>query len=123
MKTNDCEKQQDWIYRNWLHGPADRAAAARSGFNVIAYDHESSNAERLVPYGGAVVKSVAELATSCNVVLSCLPDDAVMNLHGGASGVLASAARGSLVVDMSTVYLQKAKETVAAWFGPWDRRS
>lgn len=82
-----------------------------AGFTVIAYDHERNNAERLVPYGGTVAESIAELATSCNVVLSCLPsDDAVMNVYGGPSGVLASAPRGSLIIDMSTVYPRVSRE-------------
>jgi 3-hydroxyisobutyrate dehydrogenase len=82
-----------------------------SGFKVIAYDRERSNAERLVPYGGAVAESVTELSTSCNVVLSCLPsDDAVLNVYGGPGGALASAARGSLVIDMSTVYPETSQQ-------------
>jgi 3-hydroxyisobutyrate dehydrogenase-like beta-hydroxyacid dehydrogenase len=55
-----------------------------SGFKVIAYDRERSNAERLIPYGGTVAESVAELSNGCNVVLSCLPnDDAVRNVYEG----------------------------------------
>lgn len=82
-----------------------------AGFKVIAYDHERSNAERLVPYGGTPAESLAELATRCNVVLTCLPsDDAVMNVYAGPSGVLANATPGSLVIDMSTVYPQVSKE-------------
>lgn len=82
-----------------------------SGFKVTVYDRERSNAERLVPYGGAVAESVADLSASCKVVLSCLPnDDAVMNVYGGPSGVLATAARGSLVIDMSTVSPETSRE-------------
>lgn len=76
-----------------------------SGFKVIAYDRERSNAEMLLPYGGTVAESVEELSSTCNVVLSCLAnDDAVLSVYGGPSGALATAAHGSLVIDMSTVY-------------------
>ena len=82
-----------------------------SGFKVIAYDRQRSNAERLLLYGGTVAESVAELSTTCNVVLSCLSnDDAVLNVYGGPSGALATAAPGSLVIDMSTVYPETSQE-------------
>jgi 3-hydroxyisobutyrate dehydrogenase-like beta-hydroxyacid dehydrogenase len=82
-----------------------------SGFKVIAYDRQRSNAERLLPYGGTVAESAAEVSTTCNVVLSCLSnDDAVLNVYGGPSGALATAAPGSLVIDMSTVYPETSQE-------------
>ena len=82
-----------------------------SGFKVIVYDRDRSNAEKLVSYGGIVAESVAELASTCNVVLSCLPnDDAVLSVYGGPDGVLAAAAPGSLVIDMSTVYPETSQE-------------
>lgn len=82
-----------------------------SGFKVIAYDRERSNSERLVPYGGTVAESLAELSSNCNVVISCLPnDDAVLNVYGGPNGALATAARGSLVIDMSTVYPETSQK-------------
>jgi 3-hydroxyisobutyrate dehydrogenase-like beta-hydroxyacid dehydrogenase len=43
--------------------------------------------------------------------LSCLPsDEAVLNIHRGAYGALANARRGSLVIDMSTVYPETSQE-------------
>jgi phosphoglycerate dehydrogenase-like enzyme len=41
-----------------------------SGFRLTAYDREHSKAEELIQYGGTVAQSVAELSSSCNVVLS-----------------------------------------------------
>jgi len=76
-----------------------------SGFRLTAYDRDRSKAEELVRYGGAVAESVASLSASCDVVLSCLPsDEAVLNIYRGSDGVLANVHRGSLVIDMSTVY-------------------
>jgi len=46
-----------------------------SGFKVMAYDRERTNAERFVRYGGTVAESVTELSTSCNVILSCRAND------------------------------------------------
>ena len=76
-----------------------------SGFKLTAYDQDRSKAEQLIRYGGAVAESVAELSSSCSVVLSCLPtDEAVLNIYRGPDGAFANAHRGSLVIDMSTVY-------------------
>jgi 3-hydroxyisobutyrate dehydrogenase len=75
-----------------------------SGFKVAAYDRHRSKAEELIRYGGTVAESVAELSSSCDVVLSCLAsDEAVLHVYGGADGAFANALRGALVIDMSTV--------------------
>jgi len=82
-----------------------------SGFKLIAYDRNRSKAEELIRYGGTVAESVADLSSSCNVVLSCLSnDEAVLNIYGGAEGVFAHAHPGSLVIEMSTVYPETSRQ-------------
>ncbi len=82
-----------------------------SGFRLSAYDRHRTKAEELIRYGGTVAKSVAELASSCDVVLSCLPtDEAVLSIYKGADGAFANAHRGSLVIDLSTVNPQTSRE-------------
>ena len=82
-----------------------------SGFTLGAYDRGRSKAEQLVPHGGTVAESVAELSCSCDVILSCLAtDEAVLNIYKGADGVFANARRGSLVIDLSTVNPQTSQE-------------
>jgi 3-hydroxyisobutyrate dehydrogenase-like beta-hydroxyacid dehydrogenase len=81
-----------------------------AGFQLTAYDRDRSKAEELIQYGGAVAGSVAELSSGCDVLLSCLPNDAiVMNVFNEADGVFASARSGSLIIDMSTVYPETSK--------------
>jgi 3-hydroxyisobutyrate dehydrogenase/glyoxylate/succinic semialdehyde reductase len=76
----------------------------KSGFKLVAYDRERSKAEELIQNGGTVAESVAELSSSCDVVLSCLPSgEAVLNIYKGADGAFAHARRGALVIDLSTV--------------------
>jgi 3-hydroxyisobutyrate dehydrogenase-like beta-hydroxyacid dehydrogenase len=76
----------------------------KSGFKVKAYDRNRSKTEELIRYGGTVAESVAELSSSCDVVLSCLAsDEAVLHVYGGADGAFANARRGALVIDLSTV--------------------
>jgi 3-hydroxyisobutyrate dehydrogenase-like beta-hydroxyacid dehydrogenase len=83
----------------------------QSGFRLSAYDRDPGKAEKLVRYGASVAGSVAELSAGCNVILSCLPnEEAVMAIYGGPDGVLARARRGSLIIDMSTVYPEISRE-------------
>src|ERR1700732_111269 len=82
-----------------------------SGFRLTAYDLDRSKPEELVRFGGTVAESVAELSSRCDVLLSCLPsDEAVRKTYGGSDGVFAHAKRGSLIIDMSTVYPQTSEE-------------
>ena len=82
-----------------------------SGFKLTAYNRHRNKAEELIPYGATVAESVAELSSTCNVVLSCLPnDEAVLNAYRGPDGVFAHAQRGSLVIDMSTVNPKTSQE-------------
>jgi 3-hydroxyisobutyrate dehydrogenase-like beta-hydroxyacid dehydrogenase len=82
-----------------------------SGFKLTAYDRNHSKAEELIRYGGTIAQSVAELSSSCNVLLSCLPsDEAVLDSYKGPDGVFAHAHRGSLAIDMSTVYPTTSQE-------------
>jgi len=81
---------------------AQRLLAA--GFNVTAYDRDRSKASELVRFGATVAENVAALSSSCDVVLTSLPnDEAVLDVYRGPDGVFANAHRGSLVIDTSTV--------------------
>jgi 3-hydroxyisobutyrate dehydrogenase-like beta-hydroxyacid dehydrogenase len=83
----------------------------KSGFRLTAYDRHRTKAEELIRYGGTVAENVAELSSSCDVVLSCLAsDEAVLNIYKGADGAFANAHRGSLVIDLSTVSPQTSLE-------------
>jgi 3-hydroxyisobutyrate dehydrogenase-like beta-hydroxyacid dehydrogenase len=83
----------------------------KSGFKVAAYDLDRSKAEALTRFGGTVAESVAELSSSCDVVLSCLPgDEAALNIYKGPGGASANAPRGALIIDMSTVNPETSRE-------------
>jgi 3-hydroxyisobutyrate dehydrogenase len=82
-----------------------------SGFKLTAYDRDHAKAEELIQYGATVAQSVAELSSGCDVVLSCLPsDEAVLDIYRGSDGVFANAHRGSVVIDLSTVYPETSQE-------------
>jgi 3-hydroxyisobutyrate dehydrogenase len=82
-----------------------------SGFKLTAYDQDHGKAEELTPYGGKVAQNLAELSSTCSVVLSCLPSDqAVLDIYRGPDGVFAKVRPGSLVIDLSTVYPETSQE-------------
>src|SRR5277367_4385950 len=82
-----------------------------SGFKLTAYDRDHNKAGELARYGATVAQSISELASSCNVVLSCLPsDEAVLEIYRGPDGVFAHARPGSLVIDLSTVSPETSQE-------------
>ena len=66
----------------------------KSGFKLTAYDRNRSKAQELIQFGGTVAGSIAELASSCDVVLSCLPsDEAVLHVYRGPDGAFAHAGQ------------------------------
>jgi 3-hydroxyisobutyrate dehydrogenase len=82
-----------------------------SGFKLTAYDQGHGKAEELIPYGGKVAQSLAELSSTCSVVLTCLPSDqAVLDVYRGPNGVFANVRLGSRVIDLSTVYPETSQE-------------
>ena len=84
------------------------------GYRLAIYDRNHSKAEAMVPYGASIAENIVELARSANVILSCLTnDEAVHSVYTDPKGVLASAARGTVVLEMSTV-LPKTSRTLHA---------
>ena len=75
-----------------------------NGFKVQAYDVMEGARESAAAAGINVVGSVAEAATDCDYVVSCLPATAhvqeAMTMEGG---VFASARPGTIVLDTSTI--------------------
>ena len=70
-----------------------------AGFKVTAYDRDRSKANELVRFGGTVAESITELSSSCDVVLTSLPnDEVVLDVYQGHAGVFANAHRGALLV-------------------------
>jgi 3-hydroxyisobutyrate dehydrogenase len=82
-----------------------------AGFKLTAYDRDPKKAGELVQYGGTVARSVSELSSSCDVLLSCLPSDqVVLGVYQGPDGIFASANVGSVVIDLSTVYPETSQQ-------------
>lgn len=76
----------------------------RKGFPLTVYDINKDAVGALVKLGAQPAASVAEASRGCDIVITMLPNSAIVSeVVGDADGVLANTAGGALVMDMSTV--------------------
>ncbi|WDZ94963.1 NAD(P)-binding domain-containing protein [Herbaspirillum sp. WKF16] len=87
----------------------------RKGFALVVHDLNKEAVAALVKLGAQPASSVAEAARRCDIVVTMLPNSAIVDaVVGGADGVLANIARGALVMDMSTVEPEVTDRLAAA---------
>lgn len=80
-------------------------------YKVAVYDVHRANAEALIADGATVSDSRAKLASTADVILSCLTDDsAVREVYLAGDGILTHAAPGTVVVEMSTIRPETSRE-------------
>ena len=83
----------------------------KHGFQVTVFDRNADKANALIESGGTVARSIAELASGADVVLSSLTnDEAVHSVYTGPQGVLEHIRRGSMIIEMSTVSPETSRE-------------
>ncbi|MBC7255643.1 MAG: NAD(P)-dependent oxidoreductase [Chloroflexi bacterium] len=77
----------------------------KAGFTVIILGHRNpAPVERLVAAGAQKAQTPAEIASQTDVVMLCLPNDAVVEeVILGANGILAGGREGLIIVDTSTI--------------------
>lgn len=81
------------------------------GYELSVYDRDLAKAEGIATRGGTVTKNVRELASTVDVVLSCLTNDEVVrNVYTGPDGVFAGARPGTIVLEMSTISPDTSRE-------------
>jgi 4-hydroxybutyrate dehydrogenase/sulfolactaldehyde 3-reductase len=77
---------------------------ARKGFEVAGCDLDPAAVEAFVAAGGKPAASIAEAAAGADIVVTMLPASKdVESVVLGPGGILESAPKGALVMDMSTV--------------------
>ncbi len=88
-------------------GSAIASNLARGGFTVKAWNRDADKLERLKGGGAHLAATPAEAAEGAAVVLTMLSDaEAVLSVMEGDDGALASAADGSVWLQMSTIGLE-----------------
>ena len=87
----------------------------RKGFALVVHDIDPRPVQDLVAAGATAAASVADVARQTDVVITMLPNSAiVIEVVAGAAGVLANARPGALVMDMSTVAPEVTDSLAAA---------
>lgn len=87
----------------------------KAGFDVVGHTRRPDGADRLVAAGGRRAGSAAEAARGADAVITMLPDSPdVEAVVLGPDGVLANSDPGTLLIDMSTVRPQTARDLAAA---------
>lgn len=76
----------------------------KAGFDVTVFDVDTQRIAELEAEGAKPATSVAGLCASASIIVSIIPDDAVLlKIALGDGGIVAHAAVGAIYVDMSTV--------------------
>ena len=82
-----------------------------NGYKVAVYDRARTNAQSLIADGATVSDSLENLASTADVILSCLTDDAaVREVYFASDGILTHAAPGTVVIEMSTIRPDTSRE-------------
>ena len=81
------------------------------GYTLSVNDRNIATAKTIASQGGIVAKSIQALASTVDVVLSCLTnDEAVRSVYTGAEGVFSGARPGTVVLEMSTISPDTSRE-------------
>jgi 4-hydroxybutyrate dehydrogenase / sulfolactaldehyde 3-reductase len=76
----------------------------RKGFRLTVFDINPAAVAELELLQASPAAAVAEVAAKSGIIVTMLPDSAVVSeIVAGAGGVLANAQPGSLILDMSTI--------------------
>jgi 4-hydroxybutyrate dehydrogenase/sulfolactaldehyde 3-reductase len=76
----------------------------KRGFELVVMDLNRAAVAELVELGARAGESVAQIARDCSIVVTMLPSSVeVEQVALGADGIFANAARGSVLLDMSTI--------------------
>ena len=87
----------------------------QAGHDVVGYNRSPGPVRALADHGGRAAGSVAEAAGGASVVITMLPDSPdVQGVADGEGGIFASAAPGTLYIDMSTIRPDVARGLAAA---------
>jgi 2-hydroxy-3-oxopropionate reductase len=87
----------------------------KAGHSVVVYDVAPAPVAEVVAAGGTAAKSSKEAASQADVIVTMLPDGPEVEAAVlGPGGILEGAAKGSTVVDMSSISPVVAQKVGAA---------
>ncbi|MCC6626055.1 MAG: 3-hydroxyisobutyrate dehydrogenase [Chloroflexi bacterium] len=87
----------------------------KAGFDLTVWNRSQSAIDELAAAGAKAGASAAEVARQADVIVTCVPNSPqVVEVVTGPNGVLAGAAAGSTVIDMSTIDPNVSQQVAAA---------
>ena len=87
----------------------------KAGHALAVFDVAAANVQAMVSLGAQAASSAKQAASKAELVITMLPSSPhVKSVYSGAEGVLAGVARGTTLIDSSTIDPHTARE-VAAW--------
>src|SRR5579883_1231971 len=87
----------------------------KAGHRLKVFDVSAAAAAKLAASGAEVADSASAAADGADAVITMLPAGAqVREVYLGAGGLIESAARGTLLIDCSTIDVATAREVSAA---------
>jgi 2-hydroxy-3-oxopropionate reductase len=87
----------------------------KAGYDVTAFNRDSSKVDSFVADGGKGASSIAEAAASADVVITMVPaSPQVEEVVLGEGGVLEHIRTGGLVIDMSSITPQTSVDVATA---------
>ena len=76
----------------------------KAGYNLFVYNRNPVPAEELQKKGCTISTSIIDLAENCNTIITMLPNSPESEeIIIGGKGIIQSAKKGSLVIDMSSI--------------------
>ncbi|HTZ71510.1 MAG TPA: 3-hydroxyisobutyrate dehydrogenase [Acetobacteraceae bacterium] len=87
----------------------------KAGHEVTGYDVVAAARDAAAQAGARIAPTLADVARGADIVITMLPNGAlVLQCLGGADGLLAHAAPGTLFIDSSTIDVADARAAHAA---------
>lgn len=87
-----------------IMGKPMAANLLKAGINLKVYTRTKSKADYLIKAGAMWSKNPADCADGCDIIITCVSDTPdVQAVFLGANGVLDSAKKGAICIDMSTI--------------------
>jgi 3-hydroxyisobutyrate dehydrogenase-like beta-hydroxyacid dehydrogenase len=103
-----------WIGAGKMGGPMSRRLVA-AGAALKVYDPVAANVAAVVDAGGAAGSSNRDVAEGADIVVSMIPNDAVLrDVTLGGEGIFSVMAESSVFIDMSTVSPETSRDVAAA---------
>ena len=82
----------------------------KAGNEVTAFDQSPDALQAVITAGGAAASSQKEAVIGAEIVITMLPaGEDVRTVYGSDNGVIANAAKGTLLIDCSTIDVESAR--------------